>query len=341
MLRGAFGAPPQRAAPARSARRAFANFDAFFATRISPYLETKEAARRDAVDAFVATMIAALGCGLAITVFSFGGEAKGHLAVWSVGLGFAFASYQLHRARTDIQHGLLSLIAEHFRFRYKGEATRSPACDRLRALKLLPEFNEERFEDEIEGEHEGVAFRFCEAELKMRRKSAKRKSSMTVFHGQIFEINCPAQFLGVTVLQRNFGPLNRFFKPGADFSRVGLASPEFERAFEAWSTDQVEARYLLDPMTLERFQALEKHYQGSHLRAAFADGRILLAMDTGDRLNIGTMFKPINERARVEAILDEIDALFDLIEFLVKRFDTPLAGPISLADIRGPISARA
>jgi hypothetical protein len=341
MLTRTFGSPPQRTAPARSARRAFANFDAFFTTRISPYLEMKEEARRNAVDGFRAIMIASLGGALFILVFSLGGRAKVEFALSMAGLGFTFASYLLHRARTDIQHGLLALIAEHCNFRYQGLAARPLACDRLRALKLLPEFNEERFEDEIEGEHEGIAFRFCEAELRMRRKIGKRKSSTTVFHGQIFELNCPAQFLGVTVLQRNFGPLNHFFKPSANFSRVGLASPEFERAFEAWSTDQVEARYLLDPMMLERFQALEKHYHGSHLRAAFADGRILLAMDTGDRLNIGTMFKPINERARVEAILDEIDALFDLIEFLVKRFDTTLAGPISLGDIRGAVSARA
>ena len=45
-------------------------------------------------------------------------------------------------------------------------------------------------------------------------------------------------------------------KPGKEYSHVGLASPEFEKAFEAWSTDQVEARELLDPLVLERFSGV-------------------------------------------------------------------------------------
>ena len=340
MLKGAFGTP-QGPVRGRSARAAFASFDACFAERIAPFLETREAERRRAVDAFMATLIAGAGAAFAILTFSLGGESKWRFAFFSGAIAFAFASHHLHRARTDIQHCLLSLIAQHFGFRYSGVPARPRTCDRLRTLKLLPEWNDERFEDGIEGEHAGVAFRFCEAELSMRRRGAKRNSKSVVFHGQIFEIDCPSQFLGVTVLQRDCGALNMFFRPGEQFSRVGLVSPEFERAFEAWSTDQVEARYLLDPVMLERFQALEKLYRGKQLRAAFAEGRILVAMDTGDRLNIGTMFKPLNERARVEVILDELDALFDLIELLVKRFDTTLSGPISLADIRNSVSVRA
>ena len=66
---------------------------------------------------------------------------------------------------------------------------------------------------------------------------------------------------------------------------------------------QVEARDLLDPIVLERFQELERLFGGKKLRAAFDDGKIMIAIETGDRLNIGTMFAPLHGPARVEAIL--------------------------------------
>jgi hypothetical protein len=97
----------------------------------------------------------------------------------------------------------------------------------------------------------------------------------------------------------------------------------------------VEARDLLDPLVLERFQELERLFGGKKLRAAFADGQVLIAVETGDRLNMGSRFTPLEDPARVEAILAEFAAIFDLMDALTKPVAGRLGGAFSLASVQG------
>lgn len=317
----------------RSQRTEFAGFDAFFKETIEPYLTEKEAARAAAVTNFL--ILCAATAALAVSMFAYGpfGSANLQVAVMIVMAGGALSTWLLGRARADITHGLLNHIAGKLGFSYRGKVSRPLYYERFSRLKLLPGHNREAWEDEVRGSYRGNGFEFCEAHLKYK-SSGKNSSTRTVFHGQLFLIDYPKRFLGTTVVLREMGPLNAFMKPGREFARVGLASPVFEKAFEAWSTDQVEARDLLDPIVLERFQELERLFGGKKLRAAFDDGKIMIAIETGDRLNIGTMFAPLHGPARVEAILAEFDAIFDLIDVLLKRVEGRTTGAFSIADVK-------
>ena len=97
----------------------------------------------------------------------------------------------------------------------------------------------------------------------------------------------------------------------------------------------MEARELLDPLALERFEELDRLFEGAKLRAAFTGGKLLIAMETGDKLNMGSMFKSLDGPARVEKILHEFDLIFDLIDVLLKRVDTRLDGAFSVDAVRG------
>lgn len=316
-----------------STRTEFAGFEAFFEQSIVPYLAEKESARAAAV-----TNVLILGAATAVlagTFFFFGpfGAENFRVAIFTGIGGAALAAWLLNRTRADITHGLLERIASQFNFSYRGKLARPDYYDRFRALKLLPNHNREAWEDEILGAHAGSGFTLCEAHLKYK-SSGKNSSTRTVFHGQLLIIDYPKHFLGKTVLLRDSGLLNALGRPGKEFSRVGLASPEFEKAYEAWSTDQVEARDLLDPVVLERFQELERLYKGKKLRAAFEEGSLLIAIETGDRMTIGTMFAPLPGAGRVETILAEFDVVFDLIDVLLKRLDGRIDGAFSVAHVR-------
>ncbi len=316
-----------------SDRREFAGVDAFFEQSIAPYLAEKESARAAAVTNVLILGAATAALAGAFAVFGPFGAENFRVAIF-VGMGgAALATWLLNRTRADITHGLLERIASNFSFSYRGRLDRPDYHGRFRALKLLPNHNRETWEDEIRGAHAGNGFTLCEAHLKYK-SSGKNSSTRTVFHGQLFVIDYPKRFLGKTVVLRDRGPLNALGKPGKEFSRVGLASPEFEKAYEAWSTDQVEARDLLDPIVLERFQELERLYKGKKLRAAFDGGSLLIAIETGDRLNIGTMFAPLPGAGRVETILAEFDVIFDLIEVLLKRPGGRIDGAFQLSHVK-------
>ncbi len=317
---------------APSARPEFAGFGEFYCAEIAPYLAEKEIARRATVTNF-AILVGSLGT-LAVAVILRGpfGDANVQIGFFIALAAASVSAWLLNRTRDDIGHGLLERISRRLNFAYEGRLGRPDYYDAFRELKLLPDHNIESWEDEVRGAHAGGGFVLCEANLKYRT-SGKNSRVKTVFHGQLFAIDYPKRFLSRTVVMRDRGALNRFFKPGREFSRVGLVSSEFEKAFEAWSTDQVEARELLDPLVLERFQELERLFRGKNLRAAFSNGALFVAIETGDRLNMGSMFRPLENPRRVERVLKEFDVIFDLIDVLVKRVDKALDGAFSLAEL--------
>lgn len=305
----------------------------FYGAEIAPYLAAKERDRRAAV-LNLAILVAGLGA-LATAVLFFGpfGPSNVQAAIMIALAAAVVGTLIIDRTRNDIAHGLLERIAGRLGFDYRSRFPRPEYCETFSGLKLLPAFNRETWEDEVRGVRDGSRFVMCEAHLKYKT-SGKNSSTRTVFHGQLLMLDYPRRFLGRTVVVRDAGFLNALMKPGRDFQRVGLASAEFEKAFEAWSTDQVEARELLDPVVLERFQELERLFKGKKLRAAFSEGQLLIALETGDRLNMGSMFKPLADPARVEVILSEFGVVFDLMDAATKPVEGRMTGAFSLGAVR-------
>ena len=316
-----------------SAREEFQGFDAFYVREIAPYLREWEGARQQAV--MHAGLIAILSAVIAFAAYRFGPFGDGNFQLAMVGgiIGLAVASWRVNKTRGVISVGLLEKVCAKLGFAYRASMERPQYCAEFDRLGLLPNFNRESWEDEVMGERGGAQFTICESHLKFKT-SGKNNSTRTVFHGQLAVIDYDKKFLGETIIRRDAGIFNRLMKPGKKFSHVGLASPEFEKAFEAWSTDQVEAREILDPLVLERFQALDKLFDGAKLRAAFSNGKLFLALETGDKLNMGTMFKPLEGPVRVEKILKEFDLIFDLVDVLMKKVDRRLDGAFSVEAIK-------
>ena len=316
-----------------SERKEFRDFGAYYASDIQPFFTQWEDARQKAVLQMALTGIGAVL--LAAAAFKFGpfGEKNIQLSVFVGVAGFAAAMWRLNKTRGSISGGLLERVCARLGFSYRAGLTRPSYCADFDRLSLLPSFNREHWEDEVRGERDGAEFVLCESHLKYKT-SGKNSSTRTVFHGQLLVIDYHKKFLGETVVKRDAGMFNRFIKPGKGFQQVGIASPKFEKIFEAWSTDQVEARELLDPVVLERFEELDRLFDGAKLRAAFSGGRLYLALETGDKLNMGSMFKPIKGPERVEMILKEFDLIFDLVDVLLKRVDGRLDGAFSVDAIR-------
>ena len=316
-----------------SDRREFADFPAFYQSDIAPYLRAREEQRRSAL---MASALLGGGLGLAaviILIVQPFGAMSTHAGFFAGFGAMVGAGAMLAGARRKIGDGLMEMICKKLGFGYAGTRPRPHYLRLFTDLKFFSRFNRETFEDEVAGVYRGTNFLLCEAHLKYK-SSGKNSSTRTVFHGQLFVIDYPKEFLGVTVVRRDAGMLNRLGKPGREFHQIGLASGEFEKAFEAWGTDQVEARELLDPIVLERFQELERLFKNSRLRAAFVEGKLIIALETGDRLNMGSMLEPLESPDRVETILAEFDVIFDLIDVAVTRIDVATAGAVSVENVR-------
>ena len=63
------------------------------------------------------------------------------------------------------------------------------------------------------------------------------------------------RFHGHTIMTQDKGKVGSWFKEKtSSFKRADLVDPEFEKLFDVFTTDQVEARYLIDPRIIENLK---------------------------------------------------------------------------------------
>lgn len=316
-----------------SKRDVFASMPAFYEEELRPFLQVNESVRKQSV--IRGGIIFAVVFFLAYAVlWIFQGGAFPLMYVFGAGIiGAGVAGWYIDRTRNQITEGLLGKICIKLGFSYVRNIQKPDYFQHFKELKFFSSFNMDSWEDEVRGSHAGRDFVICEANL-VRRGHGENSSDTTIFHGQLLVIDYPKKFTGQTVLRRDKGLLNRLGKPGSQFSRVGLASAKFEKIYEAWSTDQVEGRELLDPVVLERFEALEELFGGAKLQAAFSRGKLLVSLETGDKLTMGSMFSALEDQSRVETILSEFDLIFDLMDLAVKPIGGKLKSAVSVEAIR-------
>jgi hypothetical protein len=299
------------------------SFESYYEREIAPGLETREAERRNAVRAWAIAV--AIGLGLAALIFTWGGGFGGGgwsfiLAFMAAIGGLAVGQSFLGAVAGDAKTLLLGKVAAFAGVSFVWRVEDPSAIHAFRQLRLVPAYDRSKFEDFIAGERAGAPFELFEAHLERRHADSKgRTRHSTAFRGQLIRALVPMRFQGVTVVLRDAGLMNALIKPDGRLERVGLVDPKFEKIFEVFGSDQVEARYLLTPDFMERLLKLETLLKGKKARAAFAEGALLIAVEGGDLFEAGSMFTPLDDPARARRVLGEIRTIEAIIDALMAR----------------------
>ena len=135
--------------------------------------------------------------------------------------------------------------------------------DVMQPSKIVPHHHKYKTEDHFKGTFKGVDLEFSEIELKQRRRSNKRTRYVTVFKGVAVLLKMQKKkFHGHTILERNAGKISEWFKERSKgLKRANLVDPEFEKIFDVYTNDQVEARYLIDPIMIESLKELDEEFK--------------------------------------------------------------------------------
>ncbi|MGX6648170.1 DUF3137 domain-containing protein [Maricaulaceae bacterium MS644] len=310
-------------------------------SEVKPWLEGLEERRKHAVRRFIWAIPLAIGAAVAgavaVSVFGFPTMLAAFGAVALAGAIMTFGAKEMRALSAEVKGGLNTRIAEAFGLRYEPDPFSAPRFEAFRQHGLIPNSDRRNFEDHFAGEAHGAEFELYEAHLKQRRRSKNRTYYVTVFRGVLIRIAFPRTVEGVTLITRDKGVFNAlesfanktFGKAGRKLDRIGLVDPKFEKLFEVYGTDQVMARYLLTPTFMERLLELEKLLSGKNSRAVFDEalapesgrGELLIAAETGNNFEPGTLFKPLTDRARVETLHAEIKLIDDIIATLLKPAD--------------------
>jgi hypothetical protein len=311
------------------------DFDFFadrFTSTIQPALAGREADRIKAVER--QRYFIGIGVVLGVVIFAAftflmpedGMMFGGFIGVFAaIGMG-AWGSMALSALGKETKLMLVEPVAEQFGVDYQMLPARPADIATFRSLDLVPGWDREKFEDRLAGSRNDTEFEFFEAHLEEKRtttdgKGRTRTTWVTVFRGQCLVANFHKQFNGVTKVYRDAGALN-FFKKLSQMGRgqrVKLEDPVFEKAFEVYSTDQVEARFILTPDFMERLIGLERTFKGRQVRCAFSGGCMYLCCEGKNLLEPGSMYRKMDDLGRVREILQDFAAIFLLIDAMSQR----------------------
>ncbi|MDJ0643577.1 MAG: DUF3137 domain-containing protein [Erythrobacter sp.] len=241
--------------------------------------------------------------------------------LWACGavgtLVLGWTRMPLGKARKRVKIGINEGIADALGLVYSHDGDEGREFILAKRFGLVPYHTRAHLEDFWSGELEGHEFLLHEARLRKRRGSGKNRRWVTVFRGAIIRIASGRSFHGTTLVHRAgqheswFGLGGR--KDSVDFDghrlyAVDMVHPDFEDRFDVWSDDQVEARYLVDPLYVERLLALENAFNGSGVCSLFVEGDIIVAVRGANMFESGTM-DPAADRRMVENCAQQLAAM--------------------------------
>lgn len=110
-----------------------------------------------------------------------------------------------------------------------------------------------------------------------------------------------------------------FIESRKSMQTVKLESTNFDKRFNVFSKDQVEARYLLTPTFIEKFTRFYTAFGTNKAKCSFykdhtGNDRIMFAISTWkDLFEPGNLFTPVNEPKYL--FLSDFTSIFNMIEF--------------------------
>ena len=298
------------------------SLDALYASDIEPKLIAFEGERKAAMKTFRLRLAILVPLCILLTVgvgfWDWG---------WAMGIGLVavifagiYAYAPLDAVAKKAKIAVLQAIASSLKVNYTLNGFQPPAFPHFGELNLLPGYDRFSTEDLFDGTRSDCPFALYDAHLERRSRDSKgRETWTTVFRGSLIRIGFPKPFLGTTIVKRDAGIFN-MFRENKELKRVGLGASSFEKIFEVYASDQVEARFLVHPVFMEKLLALETTFKGGKIRCGFDEGDLLIAIEGRDHFEIGGMFSSLVEKTRVTRMATDVTTVMGLI-------DTVLAGP--------------
>jgi hypothetical protein len=157
-----------------------------------------------------------------------------------------------------------------------------------------------------------VCFAEAVAQREERRGFGKERETVfvTYFRGIVFIADFNKHFHSTTRLL----PRGEAGARAAGEARVVLEDPRFEAVFEAWSTDQNDARYVLSLSLMERLTALAERSPG--LRARFhAEQLLLLLPSARDRFE-PSLYRSAEDLGQIAEFSADVRACLGIVEAL-------------------------
>lgn len=193
----------------------------------------------------------------------------------------------------------------------------------LRESSLFDYFTSASTEDLISGVYHGNKFSFSETEIS--RHSGK--TTITVFKGMLLALEMPNSCQGKTMIKRDKdkGLWNKITGTSNDLKNFKLSNPDFENVFEAYTSNEAEARNLITTQFMEGLKKLNDLYGDTGVRCSFFGNTLLLAISYGSEETAGKLFevqsayKMLLDVEEIHKFLAQFHGILEIIDIILPK----------------------
>lgn len=99
-------------------------------------------------------------------------------------------------------------------------------------------------------------------------------------------------------------------------NKISLEDIKFSKKFDIYSSDEVEARYLVNPAFMERLLNLKTSFKSKNIRAAFYNNKLIIALSSEiDFFEIGNLHTSLHDEKYLNKFYNELSSILDMVEY--------------------------
>ena len=98
--------------------------------------------------------------------------------------------------------------------------------------------------------------------------------------------------------------------------KIILEDPKFNKKYNAYSSDQVEGRYILTTAFIERFQNLQTAFKSKNIKCSFYDNKLMIAISTNKNLfEICNINKSFENTKDILEFYKQVSSIYQIIDY--------------------------
>lgn len=233
-------------------------------------------------------------------------------AVIFVDLVFVFISYVILQTKlaNEVKENFMPVVCKCFE-NLQWQHGYDNRSDEFHKVKLLDYYNRSNFDDVFIGQRNGVNFQIIEAILSRESGTGDDKKVKKIFQGVILKIDSVKEFSGNTVIRMD--SLFKFDK--GNLRHTELEDVVFEKKYDVFTNDEVEARYLITTAFMERINNIEQIFSAKKVFCSFANNKVYIGLEVYyDMFTLCYLNKPLNQAEFFIKMFNEIISIYKLID---------------------------
>lgn len=175
---------------------------------------------------------------------------------------------------------------------------------------IFPMFNCAVYDDNFKGKYKNVNYEINEASY-INKIDSNHKS--VVFKGALIKLDMNKSFKGNTVIRPDS---LLHIPPKLSLKHTTLEDVNFEKKYDVFTDDEVEARYLITPSFMDRLNNMKLAFNAEKVYCAFYKKYLLIGLSVKkDLFSVCSLVKPINDSKQFFVMFEEILSIIKLIDY--------------------------